>query len=117
MADCLEMIFGEPVNGVDVRNKRFVTNNFITTRENSIRLPPDFSTEDFFSNSHLVLHEYFHVLRQWNTGQLTRRAYAAEFLRNGSADGNRFEDAANAFADSQIDVLRKCLETAKRCAE
>ncbi|MDZ4314545.1 MAG: RHS repeat-associated core domain-containing protein [Azonexus sp.] len=113
MADCLGMIFGQSVNGVDVRNKRFVNNDFITTRRDSIRLPPDVSTEDFFSNNHLVLHEYFHVLRQWNTGQLTRRAYAIEFLRNGSSEGNRFEDAANAFAKDHAQALKDCLRQNK----
>ena len=110
MADCLEEIFGESVAGVNVRNKTVVKNDFVTTRRNSIRLPPTLSVEEFFSNHSLVLHEYYHVLRQWNTGELSRSAYAAEFMRNGSAEGNRFEDAADAFAKSNTQALNDCLQ-------
>lgn len=117
VADCLEKIFGQSAAGVNVRNKRIVKNEWITTRRNSIRLPSDFSASDFFSRPHLVLHEYYHVLRQWNTGELSRRAYAAEFLRNGPAEGNRFEDAANAFADGNLSAFQKCLEEAKGCSK
>ena len=117
MADCLEQIFGQSVAGVNVKNKTVVSNEWITTRRNSIRLPPDFSTDEFFSRSDLVLHEYYHVLRQWNTGELSRAAYAAEFLRNGSADGNRFEDAANAFANSNLAAFQKCLKEAEGCSK
>jgi RHS repeat-associated protein len=117
MADCLEQIFGESVDGVDVRNKTFISNEWITTRRNSIRLPPDFSADKFFSRPRLVLHEYYHVLRQWNTGELTRREYAAEFLRNGAEDGNRFEDAANTFADSNVEAFQECLKEAEGCSK
>jgi hypothetical protein len=51
------------------------------------------------------------VLRQWNTGDLTRRGYLAEVARSGSwADGNRFEDAANAFAKNHAQALKDCLQ-------
>ncbi|WP_337926444.1 RHS repeat-associated core domain-containing protein [Luteimonas saliphila] len=115
MADCLSQIFGQSVSGVNVRNKTVVNNDFVTTRRNSIRLPPTLSVDEFFADHSLVLHEYYHVLRQWNTGELTRRAYAAEFMRNGSADGNRFEDPANAFAKSHADALKECLKQAEEC--
>lgn len=113
MADCLEQIFGESVAGVNIRNKTVVNNDFVTTRRNSIRLPPTLSFDEFFANRSLVLHEYYHVLRQWNTGQISRRAYAAEFMRNGSEDGNRFEDAANAFAKNHAQALKDCLQQKK----
>lgn len=117
MADCLSQIFGEPVSGVDVRIKTVVNNRFVTTRRNSIRLPPILSVEEFFANHNLVLHEYYHVLRQWNTGDLSRRAYVAEFMRNGSAEGNRFEDAAIAFAKINAETLTKCLEHSEKCSK
>jgi hypothetical protein len=113
MADCLEQIFGESVAGVNVRNKAIVNNDFATTRRNSIRLPPTLPVDEFFADRGLVLHEYYHVLRQWNTGQLSRGAYAAEFMRNGSADGNRFEDAANAFSKNHAQALNDCLQKKK----
>ena len=45
----------------------------------------------------LVLHEYFHVIRQWNAGALTIARYLAESLRRGYRH-NRFEVEARAFA-------------------
>lgn len=105
------------VSGVNVRNKAIVNNDFVTARRNSIRLPPALSADEFFADHGLVLHEYFHVLRQWNTGELSRRAYAAEFMRNGSAEGNRFEDAANSFAESNADTLKECLKKAEGCGK
>ncbi|HNQ75130.1 MAG TPA: RHS repeat-associated core domain-containing protein, partial [Pseudothauera hydrothermalis] len=111
IADCLEMIFGQSVAGVNVRNKTVVRNDFVTTRKNSIRLPPTLSMDEFFADHGLVLHEYYHVLRQWNTGELTRRGYLAEVARTGSwADGNRFEDASNEFAKSHAQALKDCLQ-------
>src|SRR5690606_24977769 len=117
MADCLSQIFGQSVTGVNIRNKTVVNNDFVTTRRNSIRLPPTLSVDEFFADHSLVLHEYYHVLRQWNTGQLSRRAYVAEFMRNGSADGNRFEDAADSFAKSHSDALKECLNKAEECSK
>jgi len=110
MADCLSQIFGQSVSGVNVRNKTVVNNDFVTTRRNSIRLPRSLSVDEFFADHSLVLHEYYHVLQQWNTGELSRGAYAAEFMRNGSGEGNRFEDPANEFAKSHAEALKKCLE-------
>lgn len=51
-----------------------------------------------------MLHEYYHVLRQWNLGRLSRRSYVSEWMKNGSSDGNKYEDEANAFARDNYDV-------------
>ncbi|MDO1527225.1 RHS repeat-associated core domain-containing protein [Fulvimonas sp. R45] len=111
MADCLAQIFGQSVASVNIRNKMFVRTDFVTTRKNSIRLPPTLSIDEFFADHGLVLHEYYHVLRQWNTGILTRRGYLAEFVRSGSwAEGNRFEDAANEFSGRNVQAFNDCLE-------
>ncbi|MBX3724385.1 MAG: RHS repeat-associated core domain-containing protein [Xanthomonadales bacterium] len=116
MAYCLEQIFGQSVAGVRIRSKQFVRNNFVTTRKNSIRLPPSLSVDEFFARPHLVLHEYYHVLAQWNTGEMTRRSYLAEVARSGSwAEGNKYEDAADAFADSNFAAFQDCLDKAKAC--
>lgn len=106
---CLEKIFGKPIGGIDVHNKLFVNNSFITTRRNEIRLPPDFPCDDFFGDPFPVLHEYYHVLDQWNTGDLSRSAYVWEWLKHGSSDGNKYEDAANKFARDHVEDLKKCL--------
>lgn len=65
------------------------------TRRDCIYLRHDAVT--FFADIDLVLHEYFHVLRQWNTGQLTLCRYLLETLRHGYWN-NRFEIEARAFA-------------------
>jgi RHS repeat-associated protein len=109
MKRCLEKIFGSPVGSVRVRNKKVIGNNFVTTRRNVIRLPPSFPCEGFWSDLRLVLHEYFHVMRQWNVGRLSRRDYVREWLDQGSAAGNRFEDEANDFAREKLEEFKKCL--------
>jgi hypothetical protein len=48
-----------------------------------------------------VLHEYFHVLRQWNAGTLTVGRYVWEALRRGYRR-NRYEVEARAFARDQL---------------
>jgi hypothetical protein len=66
------------------------------------------SAGDFFSNPWLMLHEYCHVLHQWQTGSLTVRRYALEFLRRGYWN-NRFEVEARAFADRNAPQLHALL--------
>jgi hypothetical protein len=51
----------------------------------------------FAADANLMLHEYFHVLRQWNAGHLTVVRYLGESLRRGYVR-NRFEVEARAFA-------------------
>ena len=43
-----------------------------------------------------MLHEYFHVLEQWERGRLTVAGYLAESLRRGYR-ANRFEVEAREF--------------------
>jgi hypothetical protein len=57
----------------------------------------------------LVLHEYFHVIRQWNTGELTLGRYVLESIRSGYWD-NRFEIQARDFARDNVDRFRRLLE-------
>lgn len=66
-----------------------------TTRPGRILLAG--SGTDFVRRPELVLHEYFHVVRQWSTGRLTRVGYLIESLRRGYWN-NRFEVEARAFA-------------------
>lgn len=66
-----------------------------TTRRGTIYLAG--SLDDFVADRELVLHEYFHVLRQWNVGVLTTWRYVVESCRHGYS-ANRFEIEACAFA-------------------
>jgi hypothetical protein len=55
------------------------------------------SAAEFFADIELVVHEYHHVLKQWNTGRLTVLRYLVETLRHGYWN-NRFEVEARAAA-------------------
>jgi Domain of unknown function (DUF4157) len=66
-----------------------------TTRRRRIFLRG--SASEFFSDPTLMLHEYCHVLRQWEPGSLTTLKYVREWLRHGYWN-NCFEVEARAFA-------------------
>jgi hypothetical protein len=51
-----------------------------------------------------MLHEYCHVIHQWQPGTLTVARYLAECLRHGYWE-NRFEIEARAFADRHFAQL------------
>src|SRR6516165_4492218 len=52
-----------------------------TTRAHRIYLRG--SAADFFADPWLMLHEYCHVIRQWQQGTLTTAGYLIELLRRG----------------------------------
>ena len=54
------------------------------------------SAEDFFADPELMLHEYFHVLRQWNRGRMNVVDYLVEWWRRGYWQ-NRYERQARRF--------------------
>ncbi|GAC1453443.1 MAG: hypothetical protein PVSMB6_07930 [Steroidobacteraceae bacterium] len=95
----LEELLGTSIGHVRViEHSRFVRLHgraLATTRRGRIYLRG--SAADFFSNPSLMLHEYCHVIRQWETGELTAARYALECLRRGYWN-NRFEIEARAFA-------------------
>jgi hypothetical protein len=49
-----------------------------------------------------LLHEYFHVVRQWRPGHLTRWRYLTESARRGY-QANRYEREAREFAAAARD--------------
>ena len=67
-----------------------------TTRRRCIYLRG--SAPEFFADPWLMLHEYCHVLHQWECGRLSVPRYLLECLRRGYWN-NRFEVEARAFAD------------------
>jgi len=77
-----------------------------TTRRRRIYLRG--SAASFFENPELMLHEYCHVMCQWETGRLSRRAYLREWLRNGYFE-NGFEVEARRFAQLHGERLRMLL--------
>ncbi len=65
------------------------------TRRNRIYLRWD--TAQFYADTDLVLHEYFHVLKQWKTGRMTLLRYLRMCLRYGYWS-NPYEVHARRFA-------------------
>ena len=106
----LEGLFGEPVGHIKVVQYsiyvRFHWRAIATTRRNRIYLRG--SGKEFFADGPLLLHEYFHVLRQWQTGELTAARYLMECFRRGYWD-NRYEIEAREFTSSEIFRYRALL--------
>jgi hypothetical protein len=60
------------------------------------RIYTSLSPDEFFSNELHLLHEHFHVIRQWRCGRLSRLQYLWKRLREGR--GNLWEREAEEFA-------------------
>jgi len=99
----LEQIFGESIDHVCVREFSLYACAHVgaraTTRRNRILLRD--SAEAFWSDPQLILHEYFHVLRQWQPRRLTVLKYIVESMRQGYWN-NRFEIEAREFAQAKL---------------
>jgi hypothetical protein len=95
----LERVLEAPVDGiVVVEHSLYARAHFgmrATTRPNRILLAR--SGAEFIADAEFLLHEYFHVVRQWRPGHLTRRLYLAESARRGYW-ANRYEQEARDFA-------------------
>jgi hypothetical protein len=95
----LRDIFGEPVEHVRVIEHSFYARLHFgaraTTRRGRILLRG--SAQEFWQDPELVLHEYFHVIRQWQPRRLTIWKYLKESARHGYWH-NCYEIEARAFA-------------------
>jgi hypothetical protein len=112
VSDALEQLLGERIGHVKIIEYSWFARlhgAFATTRRQRIYLSG--SAADFFSNPWLMLHEYCHVLRQWQTGSLTVPRYLIECLRRGYWN-NRFEVEAREFADQKAAQLHTLLAAA-----
>lgn len=107
----LRSIFDEPVAHVRViERSSYARLHFgarATTRRNRILLRD--SAQEFWSDPELVLHEYFHVIRQWQPRRLTIWRYLLESLQRGYWN-NHFEIEARAFATLHRERLRQFME-------
>jgi hypothetical protein len=114
----LAAILGSPVGHVRViEHSWFVRLHgraVATTRRDRIYLRG--SAADFFTNPTLLLHEYCHVILQWQTGQLTVPRYLAACLRRGYWN-NPFEIEARAFAARNVARLHALLRAGAPSAE
>jgi hypothetical protein len=109
----LEKFLGDGVrNVVVVERSLFARLHFrikATTRRRRIYLVG--SGEQFFADPVLVLHEYCHVMKQWEPGHLTTARYIMEWMRRGYWD-NRFEIEAREFAADNLYRFRAMLRRA-----
>jgi Domain of unknown function (DUF4157) len=108
----LESILHAPIGHVRViehsRLARLHGRALATTRPRRIYLRG--SAQEFFANPWLMLHEYCHVICQWQSGELTLTRYLLECARRGYWN-NRFEVEARAFADRHAARLHTQLRT------
>ena len=106
----LARTFGQSVDDVElVEHSRYARLHWgarATTRRNRILLRG--SAEEFFADIDLLLHEYYHVLRQWNVGRLSLWRYLVEWSRRGYWE-SRYERHARRFVRLRRKVLRRHL--------
>ena len=108
----LEPFFGDGVGGVVViEHSLFARMHYkinATTRRRRIFLVG--SGQKFFADPLLMLHEYCHVMRQWEPGHLTTLRYLVEWFPKGYWD-NRFEIEAREFAADNLYRFRALLRS------
>jgi hypothetical protein len=110
VAQCtaLERLLGAAVGDVELVEKSWYARLHLgaraTTRRNRILLAGPAS--EFVSDPVLMLHEYYHVLRQWNRGRLTTWRYLVEWLQRGYQQ-NRYERHARRFAASRLPAFQR----------
>ena len=106
----LQELFGAGVDDVRIIEHswfaRLHGRMIATTRRRRIYLRG--SADSFFENPEIVLHEFFHVMRQWETRELSVMRYVIEWLRRGYWD-NRYEIEAREFAADQLHRFRAML--------
>ena len=111
LRDALVELFDDAVDDVAIVERSWYAHLHFgaraTTRRNRILLRG--TAQEFFADPALVLHEYFHVLRQWNTGRLSIGRYLAEWLRRGYWR-NRYEHQARRFVTLRLAGLRARLD-------
>jgi hypothetical protein len=106
----LEKFFGDGVGRVVViEHSLFARLHFrITATTRRRRIYHVGPAQGFFANPELMLHEYCHVLKQWEPGHLTTARYISEWMRRGYWD-NRFEIEAREFAADNLYRFRAAL--------
>lgn len=106
----LSDIFGERIDHIRVIEHSLYASLHpgarATTRRGRILLRG--AAADFWNDPDLLLHEYFHVIRQWQPRRLTIWRYVLEWFRRGYWL-NLYEVEARAFAARHCGQLRVLL--------
>jgi hypothetical protein len=114
----LERLLGGPVDDIEVVEDSWYARMHpgarATTRRNRILLRG--SVREFVADPELMLHEYYHVMRQWNRGRLTLWRYVVEWLRRGYLE-NRYERHARRFAATRLADFERLKSRANPRAE
>jgi RHS repeat-associated protein len=108
---CLDKIMGEDVGDVVVTSDPKMAFPYAITSVNSITTRD--SCPGFFSHPGIVLHEYYHVLRQWNAGRLSTFRYLWDNIIDGGYEKNRWEVEARNFAASKLEDFQRCINCCK----
>ena len=107
VAQAVTTIFGQSIVHVRVIEHSLYARLHLgaraTTRRNRILLRD--SAKQFWADPELVLHEYFHVIEQWQPRRLTLWRYLVEWWRKGYWE-NCFEIEARRFAALHCERLR-----------
>jgi hypothetical protein len=110
----LQRLFGDGVDTVEVIEHSWWLKLHgraqATTRRRRIYLRG--SAADFFEDPVLLLHEYCHVLHQWEPRRLSVWRYLVECFRRGYWD-NRFEVEAREFTADNLHRFRALLSRAR----
>jgi RHS repeat-associated protein len=127
MAKCLSKIFGTLPSIYVTPNTSLIPDTAVSS-PGGISLPG--SCDEFYGSSWLTLHEHYHVIMQWGTGNLTYPGWVwqvvktapagiAGLARTGSLepwhDAMPAEQQASGFADLLTPVLVPCLKGCKQC--
>ena len=105
--EALTRIFGASAGAVEVvEHSRFAKLHgaLATTRRNRIYLAC--GLERFLRDPRLMLHEYFHVIEQWNCRELSASRYLWESVKKGYRR-NCYEIDACRFADENLAEFEK----------
>jgi hypothetical protein len=115
---CLEKLFGQtlPIYITPYSNAPSALLGYYVSGYGTIDLPG--GCDDFFKSNFLVLHEYYHVVYQWQYHPATFIFnYAWQAIKSGfDHDSIPAEQDADAFADGPAyQVLTDCLKKCKNC--
>jgi hypothetical protein len=112
MRECLAQVLGvspSDVAAVQINTTTVLpvlTGNYISG-PGSVDSPVPESA--FWGESWIVLHEFYHVFNQWETGEMNLVSYAWAFVFHGGRD-NPYELAASGFADKYSEGFESCLK-------
>lgn len=110
----LGALFGSRAVGVEVRERVWwlLPMPWVAAITGPSRIWLRGRAEDFFADPEFVLHEYCHVINQWDTRQLSILRYLKEWWRVGYWR-NIYEVEARSFAAREVGRCRVLLAEAR----